>query len=78
MVFHLAADATTKESSMGWSDPLSDYRINAMGTLNVLEATARMVTRVRVVYASSAAVYGMPQHVPMDEGHPTSPSRPMA
>jgi len=76
VVFHLAADATTKESSMGWSDPLSDHRINAMGTLNVLEATARMVSRVRVVYASSAAVYGIPHHLPMDEGHPTSPLSP--
>ena len=35
-----------------------------------------MVTRVRVVYASSAAVYGIPQHVPMDQGHPISPLSP--
>jgi UDP-glucose 4-epimerase len=76
LVFHLAASATTKESSMGWNDPLFDYRVNALGTLHLLRAAAELVDRPRIVYASSAAVYGIPERVPVDESHATRPISP--
>jgi len=76
LVFHLAANATTKETSMGWSDPASDYLTNAGGTLNVLKAVADTSKNTHVIFTSSAAVYGEPEYVPIDENHPTNPISP--
>jgi len=76
IVYHLAADATTKESSMGWRDPIHDMHINAEGTLNIFKSIVDLDLNVTVVYSSSAAVYGEPQYTPMDEDHPTNPVSP--
>ena len=76
LLFHLAASATTKESSMGWKDPIYDYRVNAIGTLNVLRAIIELNQRSQVIYASSAAVCGRPEYTPIDEKHPTNPISP--
>lgn len=76
VVFHLAASATTKESAMGWSDPVFDYEVNAIGTLNLLRAVVDGGLKPRFVYVSSAAVYGEPEYTPIDEGHPTNPISP--
>lgn len=44
------------------ADPVLGARVNVVGTVNVFEAAARHPDQVRrVVYASSAAVYGPPQ-----------------
>jgi len=75
-IYHLAANATTKETAMGWSDPASDCRVNAVGTLNVLRAIADLGLNPRIIYASSAAVYGEPEYLPIDEKHPTNPESP--
>jgi UDP-glucose 4-epimerase len=69
-VFHLAANASVPGSLR---DPRYDFESNALGTFNVLEA-AREAGVSRVIYASSAAVYGLPQHVPTDEEHPLQPT----
>jgi len=76
LVFHLAANATTKETAMGWHDPIADYQVNAVGTLNILQAIADSSIDCHVIYASSAAVYGEPEYVPIDEKHPTNPISP--
>ena len=49
--------------------------MNVTGTLNVLVA-ARDAGDVRVVYASSAAVYGNADELPLHEGMPTRPASP--
>lgn len=71
-IVHLAALVDVNASMQ---DPFSDFQVNATGTLNVLEA-ARHSGVEKVAYASSAAVYGNPQSVPIDETHPTSPLSP--
>lgn len=71
-VFHLAAQTSVPQSI---ADPLLDYSTNALGTANVLEA-CRKTDAQGIVYASSAAIYGEPAHVPVDETHPTRPSSP--
>ncbi|MFC1806935.1 GDP-mannose 4,6-dehydratase [Candidatus Omnitrophota bacterium] len=76
LIYHLAASATTKESWMGWKDPLYDYEVNAVGTLNVLRAVAGFKRCPKIICASSAAVYGRPQKLPIDEKHPTKPVSP--
>ena len=55
--------------------PDSDLRTNCEGTINILE-TARRLNISKVVYASSACVYGQAQYVPEDEIHPTIPNWP--
>ncbi|MGH2914916.1 MAG: NAD-dependent epimerase/dehydratase family protein [Solirubrobacteraceae bacterium] len=55
--------------------PVEDLRSNAEGTLNVLEAARRNDVR-RVVWASSACVYGQAQTVPEAETHPRAPNWP--
>ena len=69
VVFHLAANASVPNS---FENPRYDFETNALGSFNVLEA-ARLQGVGKVVYASSAAVYGEPKYVPVDESHPLEP-----
>ncbi|MBZ0266606.1 NAD-dependent epimerase/dehydratase family protein [bacterium] len=69
-VFHLAANASVPGSVR---DPRYDFETNSMGTFQVLEA-ARDTTVKRVLYASSAAVYGPPREVPTPESHRLDPT----
>lgn len=71
-IVHLAAIVDVNASM---SDPFSDFQVNLAGTINVLEA-ARHSGVEKVAYASSAAVYGNPQSIPIDESHPTAPLSP--
>jgi UDP-glucose 4-epimerase len=72
--FHLAAVASVEKGNRDW---LGTHRTNLTGTIAVLDA-ARTAARpgsgsVPVVYASSAAVYGDPATVPIDESAPVRP-----
>ncbi|MCX8174993.1 MAG: NAD-dependent epimerase/dehydratase family protein [Candidatus Micrarchaeota archaeon] len=71
-VIHLAALVDVQGSI---ADPFSDFQVNAGGTLNVLEA-ARKAGVEKVLYSSSAAVYGNPKEIPIAESHPTAPLSP--
>jgi UDP-glucose 4-epimerase len=55
--------------------PVQDLRVNVEGTLNVLEAAKRLSIS-KVIYASSACVYGQAHYLPEDEMHPTVPNWP--
>jgi len=68
-IIHLAARIDVSESARM---PRLYHEVNVTGTLNVLLAAAR-VGASRVVYASSAAVYGNPERLPISEDHPTRP-----
>lgn len=72
VVFHLAANAHVPTSM---ERPRYDFSVNAEGTQAVLGA-ALEASVDRVIYASSAAVYGPPQSVPMSETHPLQPVSP--
>lgn len=72
VVVHLAAYVSAPESVR---KPLSYFRNNALGTAVVAEACRRADVG-RIVYASSAAVYGEPKYLPIDEDHPTEPLSP--
>jgi len=72
LMFHLAANAHVPTSV---ERPRYDFEVNASGTQVALEQ-ARDAAVERVVLASSAAVYGPPQYVPIDESHPLSPASP--
>ncbi len=68
-VVHLAALISVEESA---EKPVDYHEVNVRGTLNVLLAGVRTGVR-RVIYPSSAAVYGHPVRLPVDEDHPTRP-----
>ena len=70
-VVHLAPVCINKSIS----DPTESLDVNMLGTQNVLDAAARAGVR-RVVYASSASVYGNPTSLPMRESDPPAPITP--
>ena len=69
VVFHVAAQTDVRRSVR---EPEFDARVNVLGGLNVLRAGIASGAR-RIVYASSAAVYGTPAKMPVSETHPTTP-----
>ena len=62
LIFHLAA----RNIIASTANPLDDYATNIGGTLNILLA-ARESKVDRVVYSSSASVYGNPRTIPINE-----------
>lgn len=68
-IIHLAAQINVPESFV---NPIFDLESNILGTLKVLEA-ARKNGVQKIIYPSSAAVYGSPQFLPITEEHPIAP-----
>jgi UDP-glucose 4-epimerase len=58
-------------------NPRSDFEVNIGGTLNVLLA-ARESRGARIVYTSSASIYGNPRYLPVNEDEPPSLVSPYA
>lgn len=69
MVIHHAAQINVQRSL---KDPIHDLRVNVEGTLRLLELSRQYGVH-KFIYASSAAVYGNPQYLGIDEAHPISP-----
>lgn len=55
VIFHLAGQVAMTTSI---ADPRMDFEVNAMGTLNVLEAVRAHVPEAAVIYSSTNKVYG--------------------
>jgi len=74
-VFHLAAVASVERCKEDW---LGCHRTNLTGTLAVFDAARRAKPRspLPVVYASSAAVYGDGEQLPLRETDRASPLSP--
>jgi UDP-glucose 4-epimerase len=72
VVFHLAASVGNARSI---ENPIDDSEVNTLGTLRILEA-ARTVGVRKVVYSSSAAIFGELRTLPIREDHPAEPSSP--
>ncbi len=66
---HLAALKAADESMIA---PEKYSTNNICGTVNILNA-ASVAGIPRIVFSSSAAVYGAPSRIPVDELHPTEP-----
>lgn len=71
-VLHLAASVGNTRSI---ENPNEDSEINILGTLNVLNAARHLGIR-RIVYSSSAAIFGELKKLPIDEEHPIAPDTP--
>jgi UDP-glucose 4-epimerase len=72
VVFHLAASVGNTRSI---DDPARDSQVNAIGTVNVLES-ARAHGIGRVVFSSSAGIFGELKTLPIREDHPQDPDSP--
>ncbi|RBY78105.1 epimerase [Blastococcus sp. TF02-09] len=68
VVFHLACLGVRHSLH----DPFENHRVNAEGTLLLLER-ARAARTSRFVHVSTSEVFGTAQYAPMDERHPTWP-----
>lgn len=73
-IVHLAAVASVQASI---DDPVATHATNFDGTLNLLEAARQSGVR-RFLYASSAAVYGDNEKLPIDESEAPRPLTPYA
>lgn len=72
VVFHLAASVGRQRSI---DHPQLDSEINLIGTINILEAMRK--TRVpKIVYSSSAAIFGELVTESIDESHPQNADSP--
>jgi UDP-glucose 4-epimerase len=71
-IIHQAAQVSVSESI---TNITNDSEINIIGTIKVIEA-ARKNRVKKIVFASSAAVYGEPQYLPIDIKHPCNPISP--
>jgi UDP-glucose 4-epimerase len=71
-VFHFAAKSLVGESV---AEPAKYWSANLGGTLALLDAMREIGVRT-IVFSSTAAVYGEPEHTPVTETDPTRPTSP--
>src|SRR6202165_4256136 len=71
-VSHHAAQHSVAISTQ---DPIYDADVNVKGLLTILSLAAEHGVKM-VIFASSAATYGTPQYLPIDERHPQLPESP--
>lgn len=69
IVYHLAAQIDVQKSIL---DPAYDADVNIIGTINVVNNCANYGVK-KIVYSSSAAIYGEPKYLPIDEKHESKP-----
>lgn len=68
-------EAAELEVYTGILNAQKDARINIVGTLNVLNTATKNKVE-KVLFASSGAVYGEAEYLPVDENHPLTPHWP--
>ena len=75
VIYHLAGLTHVGRS---WEAPAETFRVNALGTLVLLEVARKLVPPPRVILVSSAEVYGIAGGGPLDEDTPLRPVTPYA
>lgn len=69
-LFNLAGQTSHLDSMR---DPFTDLEINCRSQLSILEACRKHNPRVKIVYASTRQLYGVPDYLPVDERHLVHP-----
>ncbi|WP_417898477.1 GDP-mannose 4,6-dehydratase [Bacillus haimaensis] len=67
-VFHMAAQIDVQASIQ---NPVFDAQVNILGSINLIELCKAY--KSKLIYSSSAAVYGKPLYLPISEHHPIQP-----
>ena len=65
-LFNLAGQTSHLDSML---DPHTDLEINCRAQLSILEACRRVNPLIKVIFASTRQVYGIPKYLPVDEKH---------
>ncbi|MDO8638402.1 MAG: UDP-glucose 4-epimerase GalE [Candidatus Daviesbacteria bacterium] len=68
-VIHFAAITTIEESS---TNPSIYFNTNVTGGICLLDVMRKYVCK-KIIFSSTAAVFGLPKYIPIDENHPTNP-----
>ncbi len=69
-VNHHAAQTDVRRSV---ARPLFDAEVNILGSINVIECARRYEVKRFVYISTGGAVFGEPEYLPCDEGHPINP-----
>ena len=69
-VIHFAASIEAGESM---TNPQKFFKNNTRNTMNLLESMLKHNVK-KIVFSSTAAVYGEPEYIPIDEKHPKKPT----
>jgi UDP-glucose 4-epimerase len=72
VIFHLAASVGNTRAI---EYPIDDSEVNVIGTLRVLESARKYGVR-KVVFSSSAGIFGELKYFPIREDHPAEPDSP--
>ena len=70
VIFNLAGEISHIHSVL---NPERDLQLNTTQQLRFLQAVTRWHEGVRIVYAGTRQVYGVPEYLPVDEDHPVNP-----
>ncbi len=70
-VMHFAAYISVEESTL---EPAKYYQNNVVGSRNLFESAIKIGGVQKIIFSSSAAVYGSPQQIPIPEDHPKNPT----
>jgi nucleoside-diphosphate-sugar epimerase len=70
VIFNLAGEISHIHSMLF---PERDLEINTRAQLRFLQACVETVPGVRILYAGTRQVYGIPEYLPVDERHPVNP-----
>ena len=70
VLFNLAGQTSHLDAV---NDPATDLEINCRAQLSILEACRRHNPGITIVFASTRQIYGRPDRLPVDEGHPVRP-----
>lgn len=71
-VFHFASSIQVSESV---KDPSKYYRNNLSNTINIIDGMVESSVN-NLIFSSTAAVYGNPLSIPINESHPKAPINP--
>lgn len=71
-IIHEAAQISVSASV---KNPKEDASINIMGTINILQGAAKGNVK-KIIYPASAAIFGEPMYLPIDEEHPLNMKSP--
>jgi UDP-glucose 4-epimerase len=72
LVIHLAGLKSVSQSIL---NPIEYYCVNVSGLISLLNAMTRSGIK-KIIYSSSATIYGEPKYLPIDEIHPVAPLTP--
>jgi UDP-glucose 4-epimerase len=70
VIFNLAGQVSHLDSMR---DPVTDLNVNVLAQVILLEACREIVPEATILYASTRQIYGRPDYLPVDEGHPIRP-----